>query len=174
MLIAMVSLGGAFFLGLAVGDPALRSSQGRVGTHMLAGMSALLLNIMVHAIALTYFMGTGRWLEETTNAYRLSPVFFAESKKLKYRVVLAMTACLGLLITTGGFGAAADPASAVGFQGWGGIPAGTIHMMVALTTSCINLGVFLAEYVAISRNGELVQKVLSEVRAIRTARGLEV
>ncbi|MCA9096156.1 MAG: hypothetical protein KDA68_21900, partial [Planctomycetaceae bacterium] len=77
-------------------------------------------------------------------------------------------------ITTGGFGAAADPASTVGFQGWGGIPPGTIHMMIALTTVCLNLGVNLAEYVAIARNGELVEKVLSEVRAIRTAKGLEV
>lgn len=152
----------------------MRASQGRVGTHMLAGMSALLLNIMVHAVALTYFMGTGRWLEETTLAYRLSPTMYAESKKLKYRVVLAMTGCLVLLIVTGGFGAAADPASAVGFQGWGGIPPGTIHMLVALTTMGINLCVNLAEYVAIARNGELVEKVLSDVRTIRTAKGLEV
>lgn len=174
MLIGLLSLGGAFFLGWSVGDPTLRSSQGRVGTHMLAGMSALLLNMMVHAIALTYFMGTGRWLEETTNAYRLSPVAYQESKKLKYRTVLAMTACLAMLITTGGFGAAADPASAVGFQGWGGIPPGMIHMMIALTTVGLNLGVNLAEYLAIARNGELVNQVLAEVRAIRMAKGLEV
>ena len=47
-------------------------------------------------------------------------------------------------------------------------------MMIALTTVCLNLGVNLAEYVAIARNGELVEKVLSEVRAIRTTKGLEV
>jgi len=174
MTIGLLSLLGAFFLGWSVGDPTLRASQGRVGTHMLTGMSALLLNIMVHAIALTYFMGTGRWLEETTNAYRLSTSMYQESKRMKYRVVLAMTLSMVMLITTGGFGAAADPASTVGFQGWGGIPPGTIHMMIALTTVCLNLGVNLAEYVAIARNGELVEKVLSEVRAIRTAKGLEV
>lgn len=174
MLMGVASIGGAFCLGWIVGDPTLRSAQGRVGTHMLAGMCALLLNIMVHAIALTYFMGTGRWMEETTSAYRLSPQVYAESKKLKYRVVLAMTLCLLLLIVTGGFGAAADPASAAGFKGWGGIPAGTIHMLIALTTGCINLCVNLGEYLAISRNGELVEKILSEVRAIRISKGLEV
>lgn len=174
MTMGLLSLAVAFFLGWAVGDPALRTSQGRVGSHLLAGMGAVLLNIMVHAIALTYFMGTGRWLEETTNAYQLDFSMYAESKRMKYRVVLSMTACMGMLIVTGGFGAAADPASTVGFQGWGGVPPGTVHMLIALTTVCLNLGVNLAEYSAIARNGELVNKVLADVRAIRLAKGLEV
>ena len=54
MTIGLLSLLGAFFLGWSVGDPTLRASQGRVGTHMLTGMSALILNIMVHAIALSW------------------------------------------------------------------------------------------------------------------------
>lgn len=166
----------AFGLGLSIGDPTVREAavQQTVSYHMLAGMGALIFTTLVHAIVLTYFMGTGRWLEETTQAYRLPPDFFHASRRLKYHTILLQTACLLMLIATGAFGAAADPASAVGFQGWGGLSAGLVHQLFALSTWGLNLCVHFWQYYVLTRNGEVIEQVLGEVRRIRLEHGLSV
>lgn len=174
--VSIVALAGAFWLGLEIGDATLRDPvvQKNVGLHILAGLAALVFALLVHAIVLTYFMGTGRWLEETTLAYHLPAAWQQESKSLKYRTVPAMVLCMVLLILTGAFGAAADPASALGFRGWGEFSADTLHMLIALTAAGINLIVNLLEYSALHRNGVIIGEVLQEVRKMRLERGLEV
>lgn len=162
----------AFALGMSIGDATTREAQSTVGLHLLIGLGALIFTSLVHAIVLTYFMGTGRWLEETTTAYRLSWDFFKESKTLKYRTILLMMVCFLLLITTGAFGAAADPASAVGFRGFWGFSGGQVHMTIALLTWGVNLGVNVYQFGALSRNGEIVNNVMTEVRRIRLEHGL--
>lgn len=129
---------------------------------------------LVHAIVLTYFMGTGRWLEETITAYKLDWAAYAESKRLKYRTILAMMVCFLLLMATGAVGAAADPASAVEFRGFWGFSGGEIHMTVALITWGINLLVNVYQFQTLTRNGELIESVLGEVRRIRVENGLSV
>ncbi|MBL8851899.1 MAG: hypothetical protein JNG89_19660, partial [Planctomycetaceae bacterium] len=54
-------------LGWRIVDPASLEPAARnmVAWHMLTALAAALLVLLVHAVALTYFMGTGRWLEET-------------------------------------------------------------------------------------------------------------
>ena len=66
----------------------------------------------MHAVVLTYFMGSGRWIEETSQAYRLPATFYAENQSLKYRVVPAIVGCFALLLVTGGLGAASGNSSA--------------------------------------------------------------
>ena len=46
-------------------------------------------------------MGTGRWLEETSRAYKLPEDFFASSQKIKYRILPGVTACILMLVLTG-------------------------------------------------------------------------
>jgi hypothetical protein len=122
----------------------------------------------------TYFMGTGRWLEETCTAYRLGDAWQTGSRNLKWRLYPAMVTSLLLLIVAGASGGAADPASAVGFRGWGSLTAAQVHLAVAGLALTINAAVNIAEFAALSRNGRLVNEVLDEVRRIRTERGLDV
>jgi len=164
----------AFVLGMSIGDATQQEAQSMVGYHLLIGLGALIFTSLVHAIVLTYFMGTGRWLEETTTAYRLSWDYYQESKTLKYRTIMLMLLCFLLLITTGAFGAASDPASAVGFRGFWGWDGGQIHMTIALITWGVNLGVNLFQYMTLSRNGEIIEAVMGEVRRIRLENGLTV
>jgi hypothetical protein len=166
----------ALWLGLDIGDAGSRASavQSRVALHFLTGVTALVFAVLVHALVVTYFMGTGRWLEETCAAYRLSDAWQTGSRSLKWRLYPAMVASLLLLIVTGASGAAADPASAVGFKGWGALTAAQVHLAVAGLTLGINALVNTAEYVALRRNGQLVTGVLQEVRRIRLERGLDV
>lgn len=163
-----------FFLGLNIGDARLLESQTLVSWHLLLALTGLVFAALVHALVLTYFMGTGRWLEDVSRAYQLDGHWRADSQRLKYRTLPLMTVCLLLLLTTVGFGAAADPASKSGFAGWFGLSASTWHMLVAAATLCFNFVANLREFHALERNGELIQEVLRKVREIRVARGLPV
>lgn len=163
-----------FILGMSIGDATARNNQAIVSYHLLSGLGALIFTSLVHAIVLTYFMGTGRWLEETTTAYRLKWDFYNASKVMKYRTILLMLMCFLLLIATGAFGAAADPASNVKFRGIWGLSGGAVHMTIALTTWAINLLVNVYQFQVLTRNGEIVNAVLAEVRRIRLENGLSV
>jgi|SRR5579863_1927567 len=166
----------ALWLGFQIGDASLRSAavQARFSMHFLTGMGSLVFALLVHALVVTYFMGTGRWLEETCSAYRLSASWQTGSKNLKWRLYPAIVTSFLLLILAGASGGAADPASPVGFKGWGSLTAAEVHLIVVGLALAVNMGVNTAEYVALSRNGRLVNGVLQEVRRIRQERGLDV
>lgn len=166
----------AVIMGLMVGtaeslDPVV---QGRVSRHMLIGLGALTFATLVHAILFTYFMGTGRWLEETSQAYSLDRQWYQQNQKIKYGVLPGMTVCLLLLITTGALGAAADPATPVSLDGTLGLSGATIHFLTAVICLFANLIVNLLEFVAITRNARIIEGVLAEVHRIRVERGLPV
>jgi hypothetical protein len=166
----------AFWLGWGIGDARLRETavQSRVAVHFLTGVAALMFAVMVHALVITYFMGTGRWLEETCAAYRLDDSWQTRNRHLKWRLYPAITASLLLLILTGALGGAADPASAVGFTGIGPLTAAKVHLVVAVTALAVNAAINGCEYLSLRRNGAVVNEVLQEVRRIRLERGLEV
>ncbi len=166
----------ALGLGLTIGDATQRIAavQSRVAVHFLTGVAALVFAVLVHALVVTYFMGTGRWLEETCNAYRLGNSWQQASREVKWKLYPAMVTSLLLLIGTGALGGAADPASAVGFRGIGSLSAAQVHLWFAAATLAVNLAVNVGEYAALRRNGQLVTAVLGEVRRIRVERGLDV
>lgn len=163
-------------LGLMIDDPKARTDAAQAGVqyHFLAALAALVFATLVHAIVLTYFMGTGRWIEETSNTYRLDPQLHAESARIKYRTIGMMVICFVFLVFTGALGAAADPASPMQSQGFGGISAARCHLIVALTTMAANLFVNWLEFRALEKNGEIVDQVLAQVRRIRIEKGLAV
>lgn len=172
--IASVILILATVWGLDIGDaksldPEVQKS---IGTHMLIGMGALTFTILVHAISLTYFMGTGRWIEETCRAYSLPEDYLKQSQKNKYQTLPGMTLCIVLLVTTGALGAVADPGTAVSLDGFLGLTSAGVHFATAVVTALINVAVYLSEYFAIARNGSIVHAILADVQRIRTERGL--
>ena len=85
-----------------------------------------------------------------------------------------IAASILMLVMTGAFGGAADPASAVGFQGWFGFAPSTVHLTIAVLTVAVNVWVSIFEFRSIERNGEIVDQVMDEVNRIRTERGLPV
>ena len=159
-------------LGLNIDDAKSVEAQGSISQHMLIGMGALTFGILVHAISLTYFMGTGRWIEETSNAYGLGDELYNKSQKIKYGTLPGLTTSVGLLIATGAFGAVADPATQISLDGFLGMSGATIHFGVAITTLVVNGLTNFTQFVAISKNSLVVESVLAEVRRIRTERGL--
>jgi hypothetical protein len=160
----------ALVLGWNIGDDASLSDEVRDAAtlHFLAALGASLLAIMVHAVALTYFMGTGRWIEETCTAYKLGDEGRAANVRLKYRVIPGMVGCFVLILATGSFGAIADPASHMQ------VPAATtIHFTLAVAMLAVNLLVSWVEWSTIGQNGRIVAAIVDEVRRIRRERGLD-
>lgn len=174
--LSTITLVVAMVLGLSIDDPKIadRAVQAGVQYHFLSALAALVFATLVHAIVLTYFMGTGRWIEETSTAYRLNPDLYRQSTTIKYRTIPAMVGCFLLLLVTGALGAAADPAAPVRFNGWLGLSAATIHLSVAVFTIVLNVAVNYLEFRALEKNGEIVDQVLAEVRRIRMEKGLAV
>lgn len=169
-LVTNAALAVAVGYGLSVGDPArnLDAARHAMSMHLLVALGASLLVLMLHAVVLTYFMGTGRWLEDTSAAYRLDESLRRRATRLKYRTVLALVACMVLVIVTGAAGAMADPISKATSQ-----VATTVHFSLAMLTVLANLVVSGMEYSAIRKNGALVNAAIAEVKRIRAERGLE-
>jgi hypothetical protein len=157
-------------LGWRIVDPASLEPGARnaVTWHMLTALGASLLVLLVHAVALTYFMGTGRWLEETSDAYGLGAQPRAANIRLKYRVIPAMVGCIVLVVITGALGALADPAANMHRPS-----AATIHFALALATLMANLLASWLQHRAIAQNGRLVDAVVARVQQIRLERGLD-
>ncbi len=174
--VSWILLGAAFVLGLQIDDPKIAeiAVQRGVQYHFLTALAALVFATLVHALVLTYFMGTGRWMEETSTAYRLDGKYHAESSSLKYRTIPAIVGAFLLLVVTGAFGAAADPGSPAQFSGWFGLTAATIHQVSAIITLTVNALVNYLEFASLDRNGEIIELVMQDVRRIRLEKGLAV
>lgn len=174
--IAVLLLATSVVLGLNIGDAKSLETveQSRISTHMLTGLAALTFGILVHAITLTYFMGTGRWVEETSSAYSLDETFYKQNQKIKYGLLPGITLCVVLLITTGALGAVADPATPMSLDGTLGLTSAQIHLIVAVLTLIMNLLAYFTQFVAIAKNMQVIEAVLQEVRRIREERGLPV
>lgn len=170
-LIGNLGLWMTFWLGWSIvdGDPFSEPVMAARRVHFLFALGASTLAMLVHAIVLTYFMGTGRWIEETSEAYRLGVSAREENIRSKYRALPGMILCILLIIVTGAFGAIADPASNSQFP-----TAKTIHFTLATCTLLLNALVSYWEYEQIRHNGRIVQAIVDEVRRIRRDKGLEV
>jgi len=143
----------------------------RWGTvHRLSGVLAALLVVLVNSMAVTYFIGTGRWCREVVETYGLDPAYIDRSRVLKRRAfpfaLLAMLAVVAIVA----LGGAADPASGrPGTQDWV-----TPHLVGALTLVAAIAWLFQLQLPNMRRQHELIEDVLGEVRAVRNARGLDV
>ncbi len=157
-------------LGLRIGDPLDLDPAvtDALSLHFLVALGTCLMVLLVHAVALTYFMGTGRWIEETSAAYRLGEEARRRNIRLKYRVIPGIILCFALVVITGSLGAVADPASRGTLTA-----ASAIHFGLAVALLLTNFIVSWIEYQSIARNGSLVNEVVEEVRRIRRERGLD-
>ncbi|RLT20406.1 MAG: hypothetical protein DWI29_03935 [Planctomycetota bacterium] len=178
-LLANITLMVAFVMGWQVGDPATLNGRDpdvndRIGTHLLVGLGALTSATMVHALLLTYFMGTGRWIEETSQAYRLSSEWYRQNQRTKYGILPGILGSFLMLVVTGSLGAVADPATVLSLERTLGINDSTLHFAAAVCTWIVNLIVNMTQYLAITKNSAIVEGVLAEVRRIRIEKGLPV
>jgi hypothetical protein len=109
-------------LGLWLGDLHGQTAPAvlRWGTvHRLSGVLAALMVVLVNSMAVTYFIGTGRWCREVVETYGLDGSYIERSRRLKRSAF--PFALMGMLavVTIVALGGAADPASGrPGTQQW--------------------------------------------------------
>lgn len=167
-IVSNLAILGAFALGWRIDDPRAPDAGDAVSVHFLVALGSSIIALLVHAVALTYFMGTGRWIEETCEAYRLGEEPRRRNIRLKYQVIPGMVVCIALILATGALGAVADPASSYDMAG-----SATIHFGLAVATLLGNGVASWIEHRCIARNGRLVTRIVEEVRTIRRAKGLD-
>jgi hypothetical protein len=152
-----------------------RQLGGRVTAHMLLGIAAALVAILVNSVAVTYFVGTSRWCKEVVESYRLDPELAEESQRLKRRTfpwaVLGMLTIIGIVA----LGALSDPsvfsdpdhnpARHLNWRTW--------HFLGAILGTAV-LGIaFFIQQQNVAANYRVIERILAEVRRIRAERGLD-
>ncbi|MCG3181877.1 MAG: hypothetical protein BIFFINMI_04312 [Phycisphaerae bacterium] len=73
----MALLGSALVVGYLVGP------LGLLGLHVALGVGSALASALVQCVCFTYFLGTGRWVAEATQAHKLDLGYYRRSRVLK-------------------------------------------------------------------------------------------
>ena len=160
-------------LGLWLGDLHDVTDQGvlRWGTvHRLSGVLAALVVVLVNSMAVTYFIGTGRWCREVVETYGLDAELVDRGRRLKRSAfpfaLMGMLAVVAIVA----LGGAADPASGRrGTRDWV-----TSHLVGGIGLAAAIAWCFQSQVPKIRRQQELIGDVMEAVRRERIARGLDV
>jgi len=131
--------------------------------HFVLGLGAVLLNLLVHCLIMTYFLGTGRLVKEVTLAYQLPDDRWARPTRDLKRSTTPK-AILAMIFSTAV--AAAGEGDRHNVWPW------WIHLILACAALLLNIWVFCVEYRSVTMNGRILDEVIGEVERIRAAHGL--
>jgi hypothetical protein len=165
----------ALMLGLTMGDlnakpqPSQETLQSATW-HRLTGLAAALAVVFVECIVVTYFIGTSRWCREVVDTYQFDATLLAASNRLKRATFpWALFGMLAVVVVIA-LGGAADTAAtlrpnAPSWAYW--------HLIAALLGIVFVAWTYLLEWNNIVANQAIIEQLVSEVRRVRRARGLE-
>ncbi len=160
-------------VGLTMGDVYDRQDetvQRQMTIHFLLGTGTALAVVLVHSIAMTYFIGTSRWCKEVVETYSLPSELIVESTRLKRRAFPWSLIGVLTIVAVIAIGAASDPAtgsaSTTTWAWW--------HQFAALSGTGLIAGSLYMSWSRICSNQEIVDRVLTEVRRIRAEKGLDL
>jgi hypothetical protein len=132
-------------------------------THFVIGLFSAIAVLLVHCLAITYFLGTGRWVKEVCLTYGLPDECWPRQTRDIKRGNTPY-AILAMLVTI------ATAAAGAGRQNFDW-PA-WIHAALAATTLVVNALVWRVEYRNMGRNLRILDEVYAETDRIRAAAGL--
>ncbi len=134
--------------------------------HIWLGIVAAMVNLLVHSISITYFIGTSRWCSEVVDAYELDPDLAAQSLRLKRRSF--PWALVGILTTLAiaSLGAAADPYNSTTSHPSTWV---TAHWGLAMAGTVVIGAAFFSQVVAVGANYQVIGTILSHVEERRAA-----
>lgn len=129
------------------------------GIHFLLGLLTVLTALLVHSIVFTYFLGTGRWVKEVVQVYKLPAWVYAQSVTNKRKAFPFVIWSMTLVGVTTWFGAGTAT------RGWPSL----WHLVMAALGLAFNLGSFVFEYAVIVAQARLLLEVKAEADRIRDA-----
>jgi hypothetical protein len=145
-------------------DGGLQRSDGSLYlTHFVLGLFTAVAVLLIHCLAITYFLGTGRWVKEVCLAYGLPD----ERWPLQTRDIKRGNtpyAIVAMLVTIG-TAAAGQGRYLLDWPSW-------LHASLAATTLAVNAVVWVIEYRNMKRNIRILDEVYAEVERMRAAQGL--
>lgn len=132
--------------------------------HFPMGIFTALFTMLVHCMVFTYFLGTNRWVRETSAAYRLSSEFAMKSRACRTRALIV--AMIGILLVVFAVATGAGAHTHV-WPLW-------LHWAVPTFTYVFMLFAFRIQVSAVEEHIELTDRVMDEVNRIRRERGQPV
>ncbi len=144
--------------------------KNRALVHMLMGVAAALVAVLVNSICVTYFIGTSRWVREVIETYDFPRAWIGECNALKRKSFLA--ALVGMLTAVGiiALGAAAHPGTIrAGTAAWV-----TPHLIAAIAGTGLIAWMFYIQQVNIAANYQLLQRIVARVVQVRREKGLDI
>jgi hypothetical protein len=132
--------------------------------HVLCGIAASLVTLLVNSVTITYFIGTTRWCSEVVDTFELDTSLAKRSQALKRRTFPWALASILAVIAIIVFGGAALPfgANAAHAADWV-----TPHLYMAWTGTFLVGWSFLIQSGSIGANYRLIQEVMREVERVR-------
>lgn len=148
----------------------VKTLTGVATMHRLLGLLAGLVVLFVNGIVITYFVGTSRWCMEVATTYKMDDALWRTAAALKRKTFPWSVTAMFAVVVMIALGGAADPGT--GRQGtadwvqW--------HSLGALAGIALIGWVFYLQWNSIAENGALIERIMGEVKRIRSERGLEV
>jgi len=170
---SLAVFGTALVMGLMIGDLYDQPDQATrwlKGVHLLTGASAAIAVVFVHSIAITYFVGTSRWVKEVSETYRLDPAPLIRCTVLKRRTFPWCVIGMLTVVVIGALGAASDPGT--------GRPdtasMASVHLASVLVGLSIVCWTYFRVWLNIGENQGIIEEILAMVQAVRQERGLDL
>ena len=132
-------------------------------THFILGLFTAMAVLLVHCLAITYFLGTGRWVKEVCLAYEMPDERWPRQTRDIKRGNTPY-AILAMLITI------ATAAAGAGRQNFDW-PA-WLHAALACVTLVVNGVVWVVEYRNMATNLRILDEVYAEADRMRAEQGL--
>jgi MFS family permease len=141
----------------------------RGARHMLVGIAAALIVVLVCSISITYFIGTNRWCREVVETYGLNADLLRESQNLKRRAFSWAVLGISIAMVITALGAAADPGTGIAHTAEWVTP----HLVAALAGICLIGYCFYSLWGAIIKHHFVIQRIMGQVHDLRLVRELE-
>jgi len=147
----------------------LKNATSFLRLHLLLGVLAALITVLVNSICVTYFIGTTRWCREVTEAYDLDASMLAESNALKRKSFPWAVASIVLILAIIALGSLSDPnVSGLESTKWR-----TPHYLLAIVSTAVIAWAFFVQLNNIAANYRVIGKILDAVRQVRDEKGLD-
>lgn len=131
--------------------------------HIYLGLLSATTTLGVHCLVFIYFLGTGRWVKEVSQAYALpDDPLPRQTRELKRRAFPAALAAMLVPI------AAAATGAGVATLQWSWV----YHASLGLAAILVNGWAFAVEHNCVRVNARVIDAVMAEVDRIRAAHGL--
>ena len=148
----------------------LEEAQQHVRLHILLGILAAVVTVLVQSVGVTYFIGTGRWCKEVVETYELDSVWTQRANRIKRRSFPWAMLGIGTVLAIAAFGAASDPGTLSETTAKWVTP----HYWLGLVGTLVIAICLWFQAVSIARNQEVIEGILEAVREVRERRGLAV